>query len=272
MTNEELKIKIQKSNNKLDIANIVDEIMATPLPWFFLNQFKNKAIDKFQQFRTYMANVFKIPATNIFICGSALLGFSLSPDKNYNSFNENSDIDIVIIDSKMFNSYWKVFFNDYVYAELTGNNYTMTAKNIFKHFIDFHYNYAANSSLYVEWEKRTSGYIKDLQIKFNFPEQISYRIYSSFEDYRQNLSKLSKSKVKKYRKDFQCKETNRYFFIILARSSFCEIFFVAEKKVVVRPFLPALLRGLGMSFVLVLKLRSFFVIAVANILISQRLP
>lgn len=80
-----------------------------------------------------------------------------------------------------------------------------------------------------------------------------------------------KSKVKKYRKEFNNKETNLYFFIALARSPFCEVFFVAEKKVVVRPFLPALLRGLGTGYVLVLKLRSFSAVSVANIFVSQRL-
>lgn len=189
MTKEELIRKIAKAQSKEDIGGIVDEIMATPIPWFFINEFKEKAVDKYQNFRVYMAQTFKVPPTDILICGSSLLGFSLSPGKSYADFNEKSDIDIVIIDRKMFNQYWKHFFEDYIYSALTGPAYTKTAKNIFKHFIDFHYNYSSNSSLYKDWEKKTSGYIKDLQIKFNFPEKISYRIYSTFDDYRQNLIK-----------------------------------------------------------------------------------
>ena len=189
MNKDELSQKIKDAQSKNDINDIVNEIMATPIPWFFTNEFPNSAISKYQEFKTYMAGVFDIPPTDVFICGRALLGFSLSPEKNFSDFNVESDIDIVIIKKKLFESYWKQFFEDYVFSDLTGIPYTRTAKNIFKHFIDFHYDYTSNLALYKEWEKKTSGYIKDLQIKFNFPEKISYRIYSSYDDYKQNLIK-----------------------------------------------------------------------------------
>lgn len=188
MTKEELKAKIENSSNS-QLSTIADEIMGNPIPWFFINQFGSEAIRKYQEFRVYMASVFNVTTNDIMICGSSLLGYSLSPDKNYADFNGNSDVDIVIISKRLFNEYWKEFFNDYVYSKLTGNNYKITAKNIFKHFVDFHYDYVLTHPLYIKWEKKTSGYIKDLQIKFNFPEKISYRIYSSFEEYKQNLIK-----------------------------------------------------------------------------------
>ena len=189
MTKEEIKNRIATSNDRRTIECLIDEIMAMPVPWLFINKFGNEAIQKYQVFRTYMASVFKMPATAFFICGSSMLGFSLSPHKSFADFNEDSDVDIAIISSKLFNEYWKRFFYDYTNSVLTGKVYTEIAKNVFKHFIDFHTTYAQTHPYYLQWQKKTSDYAKDLQIKFDFPEEISYRIYSSYEDYRENLIK-----------------------------------------------------------------------------------
>jgi len=189
MTKDELKMKIANADSINSIEKIADEIMAIPIPWFFTDQFPHNAIQKFADFKLYMAQKFKIPATDVFICGSALLGFSLSPKKDFANFNDKSDIDIVIISKKMFDRFWETYFADYVYSRLNRFSYTNTAKTVFKRFIDFHSQYAQNTKVYREWEKQTSGYQKDLQIIFNFPENVSYRIYRSYNDYKQNLVK-----------------------------------------------------------------------------------
>ena len=189
MTKDELKEKITIANCLKDVEKITDEIMAIPVPWFFTNMFAGVANDKYAAFKLYMAQKFKTPATNIFICGSALLGYSLSPQKNFSAFNDTSDIDIVIISKELFDKFWKHYFADYVNSRLNGKAYINTAKNIFKRFIDFHSSYSQNIEVYRKWEKQTSGYQKDLQILFNFPEEVSYRIYRSFNDYKQNLIK-----------------------------------------------------------------------------------
>ena len=45
---------------------------------------------------------------NIEVVGSARVGFSLDPDSFGRGFSEKSDIDIVIIDDKMFDEVWKI--------------------------------------------------------------------------------------------------------------------------------------------------------------------
>lgn len=189
MTKDKLENAIITANCMKDIERIADEIMAIPIPWFFVNLFNEIANQKYTDFKFYMAQKFGIPSTNFFICGSALLGYSLSPHKHYASFNETSDIDIVIISKELYDKYWKEYFDDYVNSRLSGENYSSTAKNVFKRFIDFHSKYSQNTTTYRKWEKKTSGYQKDLQIKFNFPEKISYRIYRSYSDYKLNLVK-----------------------------------------------------------------------------------
>lgn len=189
MTKDELKERITIANCFKDIEKIADEIMAIPVPWFFTKVFASKANQKYADFKLYMAQKFETPATNFFICGSASLGYSLSPQKNYSEFSDTSDIDIVIISKELFDKFWKSYFVDYTNSRLTGKAYTRTAKNIFKRFIDFHSSYSQENVVYKEWEKQTSGYQKDLQILFDFPEKVSYRIYRSYNDYKQNLIK-----------------------------------------------------------------------------------
>ena len=188
MTKEELKDKIASADTNA-IGYIVDEIMATPIPWFFINRFPQEADQKFAKFRLYMANKFNVAATEVFICGSALLGYSLSPQKNFAAFNDKSDIAIVLINKKLFDRFWDNYFDDYAYSRLHGCIYTKTAKAVFKRFVDFHSTYSQKTKTYMEWERKTTGYQKDLQVYFDFPNSVSYRIYRSYSDYRQNLIK-----------------------------------------------------------------------------------
>lgn len=191
MTRDELKKLITSAENKGDMENIANKIMSISIPWFFQDKFADRAVQKYDEFKYYMAQKFEIPATDIFICGSALLGYSLDPTpmKTYKDFNEKSDIDIVIINNKMYDAFWEQYFDDFIFRNLKGKSYIWISKMIFKRFIDFHTEYAIKTKTYKEWEKKTSGYQKDLQIKFDFPEKVSYRIYRSYNDYKTNLLK-----------------------------------------------------------------------------------
>ena len=50
---------------------------------------------------------FKIQQTQVYVVGSAKLGFSISPNKRFKDMDEDSDIDVAIIDEKLFDDYWK---------------------------------------------------------------------------------------------------------------------------------------------------------------------
>lgn len=186
MTIDYFKNKIEAAEeNKL--GELADEIMATTVPWFFKKEFDKQAIDAYDSFKAYMANKFAVPSNNIFIVGSALLGFSLSPKKNYKLFDDTSDIDIVIVDEELYKTYWDKLFNDYSKSVLSGFQYKKMAKDVFKRFIDTNDQYFQDKKEYIKLKKQTDGYAKDLQIIYHFPEEIGYRIYKSFSDYKINL-------------------------------------------------------------------------------------
>lgn len=54
-----------------------------------------------------IANYFNVSTSKIVMVGSAKLGFSIAPKKLWNNFNEESDIDIVVISEEVFDEYWK---------------------------------------------------------------------------------------------------------------------------------------------------------------------
>lgn len=58
-----------------------------------------------------VANYFKVSTTKIVMVGSAKLGFSIAPKKLWNNFNDESDIDIVVISEQVFDNYWKELLN-----------------------------------------------------------------------------------------------------------------------------------------------------------------
>lgn len=57
--------------------------------------------------REDVARRLNIDPSDILISGSASLGFSLNPSKNYKGFDERSDIDVCIVSSYYFETAWR---------------------------------------------------------------------------------------------------------------------------------------------------------------------
>ena len=47
---------------------------------------------------------------NIIVVGSAKLGFSIAPQKRFREIQDESDIDVAIIDEELFDNYWERLF------------------------------------------------------------------------------------------------------------------------------------------------------------------
>ncbi len=77
--------------------------------WIFHKHILNKAPyifledpDKEHELAEIIKEYFNVDYKDFMIIGSAQMGYSLNPKKNYRDFTKNSDIDIAIIDSKLF--------------------------------------------------------------------------------------------------------------------------------------------------------------------------
>ena len=60
--------------------------------------------------RSEVADCFKLHPSEVLVVGSAKLGFSIAPNKPYQQFSDESDIDVVLISPTLFDEIWEVVF------------------------------------------------------------------------------------------------------------------------------------------------------------------
>lgn len=194
MTKDEFKQQIKSLSAYNDIISFADKILANDDIWFFKKYFNENASYKYNEFKYYMSQKFGINPQEITIIGSARFGFSMNPQKNYKDFNENSDIDIVIVSKKLFEKLW-----DDLLVNFTENDnglsykYKDVCRNVFKRFIDTERYPEYLTTKNEKWFQQVAGYKKDLQIDYMFPEEIGYRIFRSWEDFKLYLIKNIKN-------------------------------------------------------------------------------
>lgn len=63
--------------------------------------------DAFESMRMRVARNFQVHPTNIFVVGSAKLGFSIAPEKRWTHFNDESDIDVAIVSPELYLAVWR---------------------------------------------------------------------------------------------------------------------------------------------------------------------
>ena len=56
--------------------------------------------------RTHLSKALSVDENNIVIVGSAQAGFSLSPDNFPRRFSDGSDIDVAVVDERLFDTVW----------------------------------------------------------------------------------------------------------------------------------------------------------------------
>jgi len=64
-------------------------------------------LDQHYKVREAISNKYSIEFTDIILVGSGKLGFSLKPKKRFVTFGDDSDIDLAIVSSSLFETVWK---------------------------------------------------------------------------------------------------------------------------------------------------------------------
>ena len=163
--------------------------------WYFEHRLGEvEHAESYDEFKIYMSQKLDLHVNNIAIVGSAKLGFSLAPQKNFKKFQENSDIDLVIVSSSLYRQVWTSFIN--LSQKYHLKNYNRITSDIFRRFVSIKEPDLRNG-FFKSWSKKMDPCKKDLQIIFNIPHDINYRIYESWEDVeRYHLNGLSAIKEK----------------------------------------------------------------------------
>lgn len=165
-----LKIPVEEVYNKYIIGGDV---------WYFKDKYGGNWFDIYDQFKIFISKKLEVHYNDIAIAGSAKLGFSLNPTKNFRLFNEESDIDIIVISRKYFYLFWDSYRRD-SYAEVRTPNFNKVCFGIFRKYIIFD-GFKKNNLDYLKWLKKTQGFEKNLQLEFEIENSIHYRIFESWD-------------------------------------------------------------------------------------------
>jgi hypothetical protein len=119
---------------------------------------------------------------NVLMVGSGKIGCSLSPNKDFKKFDDgddNSDIDIAIISSKLFDYLWEKIRIEYSIKYI--DQYEQITSSIFRGFINER-NFKNISEVRPDWNARIDSANKSLQRHLSIYHPVNYRIYRSWED------------------------------------------------------------------------------------------
>jgi len=83
------------------LSDVVDKYVFSGQPYIFRS--KPKALEAL---RSHVCRDLKLQPENIIVVGSAKIGFSLDPNTYFQKFNIHSDIDVLVVDSELFDLIW----------------------------------------------------------------------------------------------------------------------------------------------------------------------
>lgn len=173
--------------------------------WYF-SEYQNiphKDIsDRIDQFKEIISKSFSVSFHSAQLVGSAKLGISLSPSKNFRPFVaksdderiKESDIDVAIISEKLFQKIWEDLRAAKNKCFIP--NYQLITSQIFNGYI----NDCCFTDIPIirrEWNEKIASATMQLQDKLNISHHISFRIYRTWEDIEEyQISSIRQSKEK----------------------------------------------------------------------------
>lgn len=175
MNVEEMKTAIKTKTAE----EVFDDFFIGGEVWIFKKLFCEHWFEYFDKFKKYVSNKLNVHYNDIGIAGSAKLGFSLSPEKNYKLFDDSSDIDIIVVSQKLFNEFWKQYLKDSYNPTTRIRNINYVSFCIFRKFLTL--DYFRNNDYYNNWQKKTGDFEKDIQLQFQIGNDIHYRIFESWD-------------------------------------------------------------------------------------------
>ncbi len=89
---------------------------------------------KYFELRSEIADYFGLHSNEVLVVGSAKLGFSVAPTKRFREFCDESDIDVAIVSSTLFDQIWQDVFN-YRYEGSFWPEYNQFANYLFRGWI-----------------------------------------------------------------------------------------------------------------------------------------
>lgn len=175
MNVEEMKAAIESK----PAEEIYNELYISGDVWLFKKLFKDNWFLQYDEFKKYIAKKLDVHYNNVGIAGSAKLGFSLNPQKDYKAFDETSDVDIIIVSQRLFYEFCEQYLNDSYNLTTKIKNINYVCFCIFRKYLTL--DCFRNNDYYNDWQKKTGDFEKDIQLLFQIENDIHYRIFESWD-------------------------------------------------------------------------------------------
>ena len=194
---------IKRDLGELDVKQFYMKHIVKSYNWYFLNVLQIPPTELMQavdEFKDIVSTSIGVSFNSVMMVGSGKTGYSLAPKKNFKSFEldvesrNKSDIDIAIISSDLYKSFWDLYRKSYnVKYEYV---YTYISREIYRGYINER-NLREIDNCRKVWNELSIGSNKLLRSKLYLKHDITYRIYRSWEDFEEyNLSSLKNMKAK----------------------------------------------------------------------------
>lgn len=173
----------------------------------YLGRTKEQVVELLDSYRLIISEALGVSFNSVMMVGSGKLGVSLSVEKsngksklfmafdedgNTREGNKSSDIDIAIISSEIFHYFWKLFRQAYSYRQW--DTYLELQKGIYRGYINEE-EISSVQKCRNEWDKKVRIANAALHDQLYFQQEVSYRIYRSWEDFEEyNLESIKKIK------------------------------------------------------------------------------
>lgn len=97
------------------LESIVQEHVLEGLPFVFQSEPGSMV-----SLRNHLGERLAVSSTSVTVIGSARIGFSLSPDNFSRQFSDESDIDVLIVDERLFDNVWKTLLKWHYPRRISG--------------------------------------------------------------------------------------------------------------------------------------------------------
>ena len=150
--------------------------------WYFSEYQRmnaNEAIEQMEKLKAILNSKIGVAFHNVLMVGSGKIGCSLSPNKKFRNFNEDSDIDIAIVSLKLFYELWEKIRTASANEHIP--RYTSIASSIFRGFIN-EKDFSSIDFARQFWNNKIADLNRCINEDVNIYHTINYRIYRSWED------------------------------------------------------------------------------------------
>lgn len=177
MNSHELQEALKSRGSKF----VYNHVLLNEDVYLLRERYQEHAPQVYHDIKVATSDVLDVSVKNVAIVGSAKTGYSLTPGRDYSPFNDESDLDLVVVSDNLFRELWECQLN--FVNSATGQPYAPVAKNIFKHFISIKVEEIQGDQIeyFADWISRVDKPRQTLQLNFKLPTEINYRVYDNWK-------------------------------------------------------------------------------------------